>query len=166
MKTILRTLTLCLALIATTTSCIAQTKLFDEAKAYSGVTSVYISPLMCKMGMMSAKEELGPAGEGIKKLNSVDIVNCEGVDAPKVADVCRKVIQDINAEVLVSTQDNQESAIISIIPDEHSGEAKALVIEALEPAEYSVIYITGEFDLEAVAASFSKDNGDTEPENK
>lgn len=158
MKTIFRTFLLSLLLALTTTSCIAQTKMFDEAKAYSGVTSVYISPLMCKMAMKSAKDDLdiGPASEGIKKLNSVDIVNCEGSDANKVAEVCHRVIEGLNAEVLVSTSDDNESAVISIVTDPGSGKAKAMLIEALEPNEYSVIYITGEFDLEAIAASFDK----------
>ncbi|MBD5316377.1 MAG: DUF4252 domain-containing protein [Bacteroides sp.] len=152
MKQFVKTLFIALVVATMAVSCKAQ-KIFSEVASVDGVTSVYLSPAMCKMAKLGS---MGLPADGIKDLKCVEIINCEDAQAlPKVKSMCESTIGNLNAEVLTEVSDNGEQVRIYGIPasPEIPEVLSAIVIEAAEPGQYSAIHIVGTFDLEAIIAS-------------
>ncbi|MDE5568289.1 MAG: DUF4252 domain-containing protein [Muribaculaceae bacterium] len=147
-----------MALIALigTQSCIAQSKVFKEAASVEGVTSVYISPMLLKLG--GGSKDLGHGlDDAVKELKSFEVITTEEEckDIKKVADICRKKIAQMGCEILMEVnEDNDKVKIYASVP-EGSEYADQLIIEVDEPKEYTVIYVKGKIDLAKVV----KDKG-------
>ena len=139
-----------LALIGTQ-SCIAQSKVFKEAASVEGVTSVYISPLLLKLGGSETKVGHG-LDEAIKELTAFEVItteeNCK--DLKKVAESCSKKIADMKCEVLMEVNDEDETVKIYANVPEGSEYADLLMIEVNGADEYTLIYVKGKIDLAKV----------------
>lgn len=144
---------LVLVMTFVSTSCVAQSKLFKDASSIEGVTTIYVSPLMCRMGMtaINAEGDLGPVKDGIKKLSCLEIVNCENAASiPAVQKICRPVIDKLHMEVLTEVNENKEHVTIYARVDSAVNTPTTLneiLIECIEPSEYTMVYIKGEFDV-------------------
>ena len=160
MKRIVNLLCTIVMMMSFTTSCIAQSKMFKEAAKYEGVTTVYISPAMCKIAMATGGKVDGVGDlDGIKKLNKLEILSCENSkDIEKVIEICHKIIANMNMDVLTEVHEGNESAVIYTRVTGDGTEIHDLIIESREPKEYAVVYIEGEFDLEKIMNSVSKDD--------
>lgn len=142
-----------LALVAFvgTQSCIAQSKVFKEAASIEGVTSIYISPLLLKLGTTPA--ELGHGlDDAVKEISAFEVItaeeNCKNL--PKVAESCRKIIAGMGCEVLMDVnEDNDKVKIYASVP-KGGTYADKLIIEVDEGKEYTVVYVKGKIDLEKV----------------
>lgn len=152
-------LVIMLALVALigTQSCIAQSKFFKEAASVEGVTSVYISPLLLKLGGSETKVGHG-LDEAIKELTAFEIIttedNCK--DIRKVAELCRKKIADLKCDVLMEVNEEDENFKIYANVPEGSEYADLLMIEDDEPEEYTLIYVKGKIDLAKIMKNQSR----------
>ena len=151
-------LVIMLALVALigTQSCVAQSKVFKEAASVEGVTSVYISPMLLKLGNSPAKLGHG-LDDAVKEIKAFEVISADeaGKDVQKVAESCRKKIAGMGCEVLMEVnEDNDKVKIYASVPE--GGEyADQLIIEVDEPKEYTVVYVKGKIDLAKVV----KDKG-------
>lgn len=146
-------------MMASTSSCVAQSKLFKEAAKYEGVTTVYISPMMCRMAMSAGKSVSGidGIGDGIKKLHKVEIVECENANSiEKVAEICHAIVERMNMEILTEVNEDKKYVAIFTHPDATGDALRDIIIEAREPGEYTMVYIEGEFDLREIMESVSQ----------
>lgn len=131
-----------------TQSCIAQSKLFKDAAAIEGVTSVYISPLLLKLGGGETKVGHG-LDDAIKELTAFEVItteeNCK--DLKKVAELCRKKIADMKCDVLMEVNEDDETVKIYANIPEGSEYADLLMLEVNEADEYTLVYVKGKIDL-------------------
>lgn len=161
MKKIVNILCVITMMIFSTSSCVAQSKMFKEAAKYDGVTTVYVSPMMCKMAMASSDGIAGVdgLGDGIKKIGKVEILTCENSkDQEKVVAVCRRIIDSMHMDVLTEVDQKGEHVTIYTRMADNGNDIKDLMIESLENNEYTVVYIEGEFDIEKIMSGIESDN--------
>ena len=161
MKRIVNLLCVITMMMLSTSSCVAQSKMFKNAAKYDGVTTVYVSPMMCKMAMASGDGIAGVdgLGDGIKKIEKVEILTCENSkDQEKVASVCRRIIDSMKMDILTEVNQKGEHVTIYTRMTDNGNDIKDLMIEALEKNQYSVVYIEGEFDIEKIMSGMENDN--------
>lgn len=131
-----------------TQSCIAQSKLFKDAAAIEGVTSVYVSPMLLKLGGSEAKVGHG-LDDAVKELTAFEVIsteeNCK--DLKKVAELCRKKIAAMTCDVLMEVNDEDETVKIYANVPEGSEYADLLMIEVNGTEEYTLVYVKGKIDL-------------------
>ena len=130
----------------------AQTKIFKEAAAIEGVTSVYISPSLLNLGA-----DIGMLGYGLDDavvdLNGLEVITSTYslVDRKKVKDLCNKVIDSLGTELLIDINEEGENVRLFAELDEGSPYAKQMVLEIDEPKDnYTVIYIRGKIDMSKI----------------
>lgn len=135
-------------------ACSAQ-KMFSEAAKYKGVESVYISKALCRMGVDSF--DIGDVKSGIKELDGLEVLSCEkSKDLPKVKAICDKIVSESGAELLLSTEEDDETVYIYGDTNADENTIGSLFIVSSEPDEYNVVYIKGKFNLEEIINSSQK----------
>ncbi len=144
---------MCLVWLTGTQSCMAQAKIFKDAAEIDGVTSIYISPMLLKLGGAST---IGHGlDDAVSDLKAVEIITADGLSQTKMKSVmnaCRKVIDKLGCELLMAVNDDDDKVMIYAAVDEGSKYAKELVVEVDEEGhEYTVIYIKGKIDLEKIS---------------
>lgn len=132
-------------------NCNAQAKVFKEAAAIEGVTSIYISPLLLKMG---GTKSLGHGlDDAVKEIKAFEMIESEqtGERQAKVVDICRKKIASLGCELLMEVNDDEDKVKIYASVPKGSEYADQLIIEVDETGkEYVVIYVKGKIDLQKV----------------
>lgn len=130
----------------------AQTKIFKEAAAVEGVTSVYISPSLLNLGA-----DIGMLGYGLDDavvdLKGLEVITSTYslVDRKKVKDLCNKVIDTLGTELLIDINEEGENVRLFAELDEGTPYAKQMVLEIDEPKDnYTVIYIRGKIDMSKI----------------
>lgn len=162
MKSIVSILVALVAIVLPT-SCNAQ-KQFADIASNKDVTSFYISKTMLKM----AGDIGGEYSEGIDinsilgDLNSIEILTCEKADAiKKMASDVEKRIAELQGNVLVESNDGDETVVIYGTPDpKDENKISNLIIYSREPDELSLVVLNGSIDMAAVADMIEKENKD------
>ena len=141
---------LCLLLVVFATFEIsAQTKIFKEAAAIDGVTSVYISPSLLNLGA-----DVGTLGSGldeaVDELKGLEVITSTYslVDRKSVREACNKVIDSLGTELLIDI--NEDGEIVRLFAELEKGTefAKQMVLEIDETqGNYTVIYIRGKINM-------------------
>lgn len=164
MKKISNLLLLTIMLLVST-SCSAQSKLFREATSMKGVQTVYVSKALCRMGMNVA--DLGDLQEGIKQLDEVEVISCDNKSTvSKLSKKCEEIIDTTGAEVLLSTNEDDESTTMFGIPSAEPGYLKSLFVITRDKDDFNLVHISGLFNLDKIIASQTnksdKDDSDDE----
>ncbi len=127
----------------------AQTKVFNEAAAVNGVTSVYISPSILKLGT-----DVGRLGHGlddaVSELTGLEVLTTEydEVRYRKVRELCNNVIKMMTLELMVDVNEDNEKVKLYADLEPESSFANKIVLEIdKEPSNYTVIYVSGKIDI-------------------
>lgn len=148
-------ITIALALVGAQ-SCIAQAKLFKSAAGIKGVTSIYISPTMLKLG--ASFSDLGHGlDEAVSDLKALEIITCEEENKlPHVKETCQQVISSLGGELLLEVNEDDEHVVIYGTVPEGETYAEELVIEVSDEddGEYTVIYLKGKIDMAQIAEQY------------
>ena len=127
----------------------SQPKLFKEAAAIEGVTSVYISPALLKAGA-----DVGPLGYGlddaVKELRGLELISTELDETRhyKVREIGNRVIAEKNVELLVDINEGGEKVRLYAVLDKDTPFASELFLELdQEFAHYTIIYLSGKIDI-------------------
>lgn len=135
-------------------ACSAQ-KMFSEAASIKGVESVYISKALCRMGMSAA--DLGDVQDGIKELDGLEVISCENPEEfPKLREICEKIIKEQGTELLLSSEEKGERALIYGNADVDENTLSQLFIVSEEKGEFSAVCIKGKFDIKKLMESGQK----------
>lgn len=139
-----------------TTSCIAQGKVFKEVSRLDGVTAVYISKSMLRMANVNSALE--DVGEGVLKLDGLEVVTCDNAkNRERVQQLIDEEVKESDAELWMAVQKPDEVMTIYAIPEggEDSTIANKLYIFHSGDNELQCVIMSGKFDL-------SKINGDND----
>lgn len=137
-------------------NCVAQAKIFSEAAKIEGVTSVYISPMMLKLGASYSDLDYG-LNNAVKELKAIEIVSCDrSANVPTVRQICNPIVEKIGGELLMELSDAGDKTTIYAVMASESGYADKIVVEVSSRFEYTVIYIVGKIDLKVLAAEYDK----------
>ncbi len=130
----------------------AQTKIFKDAAAIKGVTSVYISPALLELGT-----DVGMLGYGlddaVEELKGLELITANYALDQKstVMDLCRKAYSSLNATLLVDITEEGESVKLFAQLEPGTTMARQLVLEINEEQDnYTVIYIRGKIDVSKI----------------
>lgn len=140
---------LCFATLAGFAHIKSQPKLFEEAAAIEGVTSVYISPALLKVGA-----DVGPLGHGldeaVKELRGLELISTELDEQRhyKVREIGNRVIAAKSVELLVDINEGGEKVKLYAALEKDGHFASELLLELdQEFAHYTIIYISGKIDI-------------------
>lgn len=146
------------------TSCDAQIKMLKKAAEVDGVTSVYVSKAMLAMaGGIEGIDGLDDVKPFIKRLNGVEIVVAESVDArKKVRAECMKLVKKADIELLTEINDKDDRVAIygrkaeigAKDPDEMTFDGLLMFVD--DSDDYVAIYIDGKIDVKGLVETFQK----------
>lgn len=149
MKRISIIILLCLVSLAGFAQLKSQPKLFMEAAAIDGVTSVYISPALLRVGA-----DVGPLGHGlddaVKELRGLELISTELDEERhyKVREIGNRVIAAKDVELLVDINEGGEKVKLYAALEKDSPYSSELLLELdQEFAHYTIIYINGKIDI-------------------
>lgn len=152
MKKLIFTLLVWVAAIMIAPLSSAQTKMFKDAAAIKGVTSVYISPALLELGA-----DVGKLGYGldnaVEELKGLELItaNFSLEDRDKVIELCRKAYSALNASLLVDIKEDGEAVKLYAQLDPGTTIARQMVLEINEESgNYTVIYIRGKIDISKI----------------
>ena len=86
-------------------------------------------------------------------MESIEILNCEKKALiPELQQQAQALVDSMKLELIVEARDGGDEAtrIYGIVPDDNPAVLKSLLIEARDGDEYSLIYIRGTVDIEAL----------------
>lgn len=135
-----------------TTSCIAQGKVFKEVSGLDGVTAVYISKSMLKMANVNST--LKDVGEGVLKLDGLEVVTCDNTkNRKRVQQLIDEEVKETHAELWMAVQKTDEVMTIYAIPQggEDSTIANKLYILHYGDNELQCVIMSGKFDLSKIS---------------
>lgn len=161
MKTITSLLVALLAMVFST-SCSAQ-KQFADIASNKDVSSVYVGKAMLKMAQSVITTDMTDGIDIkslIKDLNSIEILSCDnGSVVKKIASDVEKRIVTLNANVLLETNEDNESVVIYGTPDpKDENKISNLIIYSREPSELNLVVLNGSIDMAAVASLIEKES--------
>lgn len=127
--------------------------MFKELKAHPDVESIHVSRFMMSVARsairMSGDKDSKAAIQFLKGIKSMDIISCEKPSAVKaVQALAKKAIAGGKYELALEDKDKDETAYIWCLPDKatDSDKLRDVIIEVIEPKEYSLIKINGTID--------------------
>lgn len=152
-----RIYTLLAAIILAVTGLSAQTnatRVFADLAKIKGITSVYVSGPMMKLGLSKLSDNIdinnmGVAIKGIKNPGGLELVNAEKPElASRLKTAAAGILKDKNTTVLVETKEDGESVNIFSPGKLENNVIRDLIIEVSENNnEYTLIYIHGDIEI-------------------
>lgn len=131
-------------------------RIFGSFADKPGVESVYIGKAGLRFAGKAAFMERGDLGDvcaGITDMESIEILNCEKKALiPELQQQAQALVDSMKLELIVEARDGGDEAtrIYGIVPEDNPAVLKSLLIEARDGNEYSLIYIRGTVDIEAL----------------
>lgn len=151
MKRLISVLTI--SLIALATFGVRADDMFNDIKAHPDVESIHVNRFMMSVARsairMSGDKDAKTALLFLKEIKSMDIISCENPSALKsVQALAKRAIAEKKYELALEDKDKDETAHIWCLPGKtmDSGKLRDVIIEVIEPKEYSLIIINGTVD--------------------
>lgn len=127
----------------------AQSKVFREPASVAGVTAVYISPSLLKLGA-----DVGRLGYGmddaVSELTGLEVISTEYDEARhrKVRELGNKVIGDLGLELVIDINEENSTARLYANLTGEDAMADRIVLELdKEFTSYTLIYVSGKIDI-------------------
>ncbi|MCM1310365.1 MAG: DUF4252 domain-containing protein [Bacteroides sp.] len=145
---------LVIAITAISLNCHAE-KLFESLASNPHVESVYVGKAMMGMArgfLNNGKDkDTKKSLNAIKDINSIEIIDCEDSAAIKeIKSQAHKILANLTTEILLETRDGDEHTVIYRLISGKQSAASGMILETSEPGEYSLIYIDGVIDIDAL----------------
>lgn len=137
----------------------AQKRMFDKLPKMENLDVVYISRPMMKMGLSLAgngDNTLSGVINSISNAGGMEVVSADSSESREVAKKeAEKRIKERKMQLMLNTLDEGDTVSI------YTGEAiddktvRDIMIVTEEPDEYTIVYIMGDIDVEALTSQFS-----------
>ncbi len=133
------------------TSCKAQ-KLFNELAAIPGVESTYVGPAMTGSDMARSivgNGDLGLLPQGmIEEIKAIEIITADnGKKKPldTVKTTARHILEQLKAEIMMETTDDEDATIIYGIPSAKGKDAgyTDIILVNYDNSDFNLIHIAG-----------------------
>lgn len=132
-------------------SCIAQSRIFKEAAAIKGVTSIYVSPMLLKFGTGINDMDLGHGlDEAVSEIKGFELITCdEKIEVGKVKAICDEIIFKLGCELLMEINERDDNVKIYGTPIDGTTFVSQIILEVYDESnyDYTMIYIKGKIDL-------------------
>lgn len=127
----------------------AQSKVFKDAAAVEGVTAVYISPSLLKLGADVGRLGYG-VDDAVSELSGLEVISTEYDETRhrKVRELGNKVIETLGLELVIDVSEEIGKARLYANLTGDGAMADRIVLELdKEFTSYTLIYVSGKIDI-------------------
>lgn len=125
-------------------------RIFGQYPDNPEITSVYISPAAMRLGLKAMQND-DKGSESLKYVTNprgMEVLTSENhASASLLREDCASIIRNLNLELLLNTQEKDESVNIYVGSISDDNKAKDILIETAGASEYTVVYIRGDIDI-------------------
>lgn len=137
----------------------SQNRVFNTYPDNNDISTVYISKAAMRLGLLMAgnDSDMENIQKCIKNPEGMEIINAT---TPKAISIVKKdaaeKMKKLNLELLLNAQDEGDNVNIYTGKMLNGNVMRDILIESDEPDEYTIVYIRGEVDIQALTDQYKK----------
>ncbi len=137
----------------------SQNRVFNTYPDNNDISTVYISKAAMRLGLLMAgnDSDMENIQKCIKNPEGMEIINAT---TPKAISIVKKdaaeKMKKLNLELLLNAQDEGDNVNIYTGKMLNGNVMRDILIESDEPDEYTIVYIRGEVDVQALTDQYKK----------
>ena len=138
---------------------VSQNRVFNTYPINNDISTVYISKAAMRLGlsMTDNDSDMKEIQKFIKNPEGMEIINAT---TPKAISIVKKdaaeKMKKLNLELLLNAQDEGDNVNIYTGKMLNGNVMRDILIESDEPDEYTIVYIRGEVDIQALTDQYKK----------
>lgn len=152
MKHLIASIFIALAALFSAADASAATRFFKELSGLPGVESTYIGPAALRFASSAISDYASISGDfdgDIKELKCIETLECsDNKSFGKIETFISGLVDKLSLETMIES--NEEDETTRIYCRSKEGEADTIeymLIESIEPDEYSLVFMQGQFTL-------------------